>query len=312
MPETLYDKISAISPENTVKNAPMSAYTTFRIGGNADVLLSPRSEEEILCAVSAAKSFGAPYMLIGQGSNLLVSDSGIEGLVIRLEKPFSAICMKGSRICAEAGATMTALARFSYSQGLAGLEFAHGIPGSVGGGVFMNAGAYGGEIAQTLKSARCLSADGNVIEYAAEEMRFSYRRSRVMDEGGTVLSAEFELQSGNSDEIKARMDELSSKRREKQPLTMPSAGSAFKRPEGHFAGGLIEAAGLKGFSIGGAAVSDMHAGFLVNKGGATCADMLRLISHVRKAVYDMSGVLLEPEVRIIGRDIQGALYTLNI
>ncbi|MDD2647627.1 MAG: UDP-N-acetylmuramate dehydrogenase [Eubacteriales bacterium] len=307
MPETLYQKIAQIAPDRTIKNAPMSACTTFRIGGSADVLFSPKSESEIISAIETAKSLGAPYIVIGQGSNLLVSGEGIEGLVVRLEKPFSSVEMHDGCICAQAGATMISLARFALEQGLAGLEFAHGIPGSVGGGVYMNAGAYGGEISQVLKSARCLMPDGRIIELSLEDMRLSYRKSRLMDEGGTVLSAKFALSSGDKDEIKEKMDDFARRRREKQPLQMPSAGSTFKRPEGYFAGGLIEKAGLKGYSVGGAAVSDMHAGFLVNKSGASCADMLLLISHVRKAVHDISGVWLEPEVRIIGRGLEGGI-----
>ncbi len=282
-------------------NEPMSRHTTFRVGGPADVMVQPSSEDEVIAAINAAKEMNVPYYVMGNGSNLLVKDGGIEGVVIVLGERMSVIRREGCRVYAQAGAMLSKLSRDALNAGLRGMVFASGIPGTVGGAVAMNAGAYGGEMAQVLVRARVL-LNGEVKWMSRDELEMGYRTTLVLREGGIVLEAEFELSQGDKEALTAETVELSRKRREKQPLSYPSAGSTFKRPAGYFAGKLIEDAGLKGESVGGAQVSTLHAGFVVNTGNAAAKDILDLIEKVQKKIYELNGVMLEPEVRIIGRD----------
>ena len=297
-------RLQEIAPAGRILlNEPMKNHTTFRIGGPADALFFPSSEEELIAARKAAREAGVPCTIIGNGSNLLVRDGGIRGLTITLGEEFGAITAEENILTAQAGAMLSRLSREAQVRGLSGLAFAAGIPGSVGGGVAMNAGAYGGEIKDTLLCARVLGAEDEPVWLDADDLELGYRSSRVLREGLTVLQARFRLTPGNPDDILAEMNEYNRRRREKQPLSLPSAGSAFKRPEGHFAGALIQEAGLKGLSVGGAQVSALHAGFIVNTGGAACRDVLDLIALVQRRVMEQSGVLLEPEVRVIGSDV---------
>ncbi len=282
------------------QNVPMSQQTTLRVGGCADYFVSVRSVGDISACLKAARETDTPVLVLGHGSNLLVRDGGIEGLVLHMGEDFADIVVQGCEIRAQAGAMLSALARTALEQGLTGLEFAGGIPGSLGGAVFMNAGAYGGEMKQVVRQATVLE-NGALRVLSGDEMAFSYRHSRVMETGGLVLEAVLSLRLGDQEAIRSTMNDLNARRRDKQPLQYPSAGSFFKRPEGHFAGALIEQAGLKGFSVGDAAVSEKHAGFIVNKGHATASDILALVGQVRERVLTMSGVSLEPEVRIVGR-----------
>ena len=282
-------------------NEPMSRHTTFRVGGPADVMFLPESGEQVAAALSAARAAGAAAYVVGNGSNLLVRDGGIRGLVIALGEGMSAVSRDGNVVTAQAGASLASVAAFAQAEGLAGLEFASGIPGTLGGGCAMNAGAYGGQLSDCLADAEVLLG-GERRTLTTAEMEMGYRTTRPLREGGVVLSARFALTPDDPEAIAARMRELNARRRDKQPLNYPSAGSTFKRPEGHFAGALIEGAGLKGRRVGGAQVSEKHAGFIVNVGGATAADILGLIRVVQDAVRDQYGVALETEVRIIGED----------
>ena len=282
------------------ENAPLSRYTTMRVGGPADVMLSPSTENEIAAALHIIRRQGLPFLIIGNGSNLLFSDEGFRGVILRLGKNFSRITCQDGLVYAQSGALLSAVAKAAADHSLRGLEFASGIPGSVGGGVYMNAGAYGGEIAQVLESAQVLM-DGEVQTWLCDHFDFSYRHSALMAEGGVVLSARFRLSAGDPAEIQALMNDLNSRRKQKQPLQYPSCGSFFKRPAGHYAGALIEAAGLKGYAVGDAQVSEMHAGFIVNRGHATAQQIYSLMRHVQRTVLADSGVALEPEVRLIGR-----------
>lgn len=291
--------MSFAGPERVKLDQPMDRYTTFRIGGPADVMFFPETPQEILVAQALATESGVPVTVIGCGSNLLVSDAGIRGLVIALGKPFSRIEVRENAIFAQAGARLSAVANAALAHGLTGLEFASGIPGSVGGGAYMNAGAYGGQLSDVLTEVELLR-DGMAVRVPASEMDFGYRHSAAMESGALITGATFALQPGDAEEIRARMDDLNGRRRDKQPLEYPSAGSTFKRPEGYFAGALIEQAGLKGCRIGGAMVSEKHAGFIVNAGNATAQDVFELIMRVQHTVLDRSGVWLEPEVRLIG------------
>ena len=297
----LLNTLRKIAPERVLENAPMSRYTTFRVGGPADVLFLPASVEELRTALAAAKAEGVPVCLIGNGSNLIVRDGGIRGLVIALGEPFSEVRVEGAQVWAQAGARLSAVAAAAQRAGLAGLEFASGIPGTLGGGCAMNAGAYGGELKDVLVWADVL-LDGELRRLSRDEMEMGYRSTMTLRRGATVLSACFELRQDDPEAIQERMRDLANRRREKQPLNLPSAGSTFKRPEGHFAGALIEQCGLKGCRIGGAQVSEKHAGFIVNVGDATAADILQLIAHVQAVVQAQTGVLLETEVRVLGEN----------
>lgn len=289
------------SPVIVQQHMPLDKYTTLRVGGPADYFAEPSSEEELSALLNAAKEAGIPVLLMGNGSNLLVRDGGFRGLVIRLGKAFSRIEPWEHGLKAQAGALLSVLACEAANASLTGLEFAQGIPGTVGGGVYMNAGAYGGELGQRIESVTVLDRD-EVKRIPGSEMKFGYRHSRAMDEKWMVLGARFRLEKGDKEQIDAAMRDFAARRKEKQPLNYPSAGSFFKRPEGHFAGALIEKAGLKGKQVGGAQVSEKHAGFFINAGGATASDFLALMRLVQDTVQRESGVLLEPEVRIVGDD----------
>ena len=280
-------------------NEPMSRHTSFRIGGEAEIFVQPKTACELSQALRCASQLGIRPAILGAGTNVLAPDAGMAGMVICLKD-----CMDGMErlpdncIRVMAGVTMTRAAVFAANQGLAGMEFAHGIPGTVGGGVYMNAGAYGGEICQICESVTVMGANGDVRELSGAGMGFSYRHSVLEESGGIVLSAVFRLTPDSPENIKARMKELMGKRSASQPLDLPSAGSAFKRPVGGYAAALIDQTGLKGFQVGGAAVSEKHAGFVVNLGGATAADVRSLLTEVSNRVYDRTGIRLEPEVRI--------------
>lgn len=288
-------------PVNILTNENMNKHTTFKVGGAADVFVTPQSIEEAVNIIRLLLSKNEPYVVIGNGSNILVSDSGYRGCIVCMDKGTDAITVNGKSIRAEAGAMLSKAAYAAYENGLTGLEFASGIPGTVGGAMVMNAGAYGQEMKDVTVSVTLFDASsGEVLTVPACDMEFGYRTSIVKKHPYTVLAAEFELKAGNREEIKARMDELALARRQKQPLEYPSAGSTFKRPEGYFAGKLIEDAGLKGYTVGGAAVSEKHCGFVVNTGNATAAEVLQLMSDVRDRVNERFGVVLEPEVVMIG------------
>ena len=281
------------------RNVPMRDYTSFRIGGAADAVLFAQSEEQLVRAVRLCKEAGERYLVAGNGSNLLVSDRGVRDLVIMIRDAFSQVSFSDETMTVGAGVRLTAAAQAAAGQSLSGLEFAYGIPGLVGGALAMNAGAYGGEMAQIVQSVRILEPDGEIHEFSNELMEFGYRKSTLKN-GRIALSATLLLHRGEEEAIRARMAQYKSARQEKQPLSFPSAGSVFKRPEGHFAGALIENAGLKGVSVGGAQVSEKHAGFIVNTGTATCQDVLELIKLIQKRVLEQSGVQLETELRPVG------------
>ena len=286
---------------DAIRNAEMRQYTTLRLGGPADWLVFPRSGEEITEIFAEAREAGLPVTVIGHGSNLLVLDGGIRGVVIRVEKNMRAIRTEGTRIVAQAGAMLGAVAMAAAEAGLTGLEFASGIPGTVGGGVTMNAGAYGGEMAQVVTRVNGVYPNGTRVSLAAGELRFGDRMSAVQGTDLVVTEVTFELQEGDPAEIRAKMSDLNAKRAEKQPLDVPSAGSTFKRPEGYYASALIDQCGLKGYSIGDAMVSMKHAGFLVNTGSSS-ADFKALMDKVQSIVEERAGVHLEPEIRVIGEE----------
>ena len=300
--KTIRERFTALAGEgNVFADEPMAAHTTFRVGGPADYYVRPSDREALVRTVSFCREEGLDYFIIGNGSNLLVSDNGFRGVIIEIGKPMSQIRIdEPAVLTAEAGVMLAALSHRAAELGLKGLEFASGIPGTLGGAVFMNAGAYGGEMAQVVKAADVLTPEGTIKRYEARDLQFGYRRSAVRDQGLIVLSAEIELQEGNKDEIFELMEDLGQRRRDKQPLDVPSAGSTFKRPEGNFAGKLIMEAGLGGFAIGGAEVSKKHCGFIVNTNNASAKDIRDLIDHVTGTVYAKSGVALEPEVRFLG------------
>lgn len=293
------ETLRALYPDRFLENEPMSRHTTFRVGGPADMMFFPANAEELLHVLKLADAAGAEAHVVGNGSNLLVRDGGIRGLTIVLGEHFAEVRVEGTKVYAQAGVLLSKLAFVAQEAGLAGLEFASGIPGTLGGGCAMNAGAYGGQMSDVLVSAEVL-LNGEVKTLSLEEMQMGYRTTRPLREGGIVLSATFGLREDDKDEIQARMRELNARRRDKQPLNMPSAGSTFKRPEGHFAGALIENCGLKGCTIGGAQVSEKHAGFVVNTGSATAQDILDLIAHIQRVVKQETGVDLEPEVKMMG------------
>lgn len=299
--QELLNRLRAMGRERVLENEMMSRRTTFRVGGPAEIVFLPKSAQELCTAIAAAKECGAEYRVLGNGSNLLVKDGGLKGLTIILGEHFSEIRVEGTRLHAQAGAMLSRAAAAACEAGLSGLEFAGGIPGTLGGGCAMNAGAYGGQLSDVLESAEVL-LDGEVRCMSRDELEMGYRTTLPLKRGGVVLSAVFALHEDEIGSIQARMKELNARRREKQPLNLPSAGSTFKRPEGHFAGALIEQCGLKGFSVGGAQVSEKHAGFVVNTGGATARDILALMAHVQETVLRETGVRLEPEVRILGDD----------
>ena len=279
---------------------PMKNHTTFRIGGLADALALPKTPEEVAEVVRFCHEHAQPYYVLGNGSNLLVSDEGYRGLVLQLYRNFNDIQVNGETITVQSGAMLAAVARTAYQTGLTGLEFASGIPGTIGGAVVMNAGAYGGEMKNVLKEVTVLTKEGEVLVIPAKALELGYRTSVIPKNGWIVLGAVLQLKKGDQEQILARMEELKEQRITKQPLDLPSAGSTFKRPEGYFAGKLIMDAGLRGFTVGGAQVSEKHCGFVVNRGNATAADVWELICEVKRRVKEMTGVELEPEVKLLG------------
>ena len=287
-----------LEADQILRNEPMSRHTTFKVGGPADLFVSPSTVDEISACVAAAQEAGVPWRVLGAGSNVLVPDEGVRGLVIHLGKNYSSITLNGTCIYAQAGATNEEVAMKALDKGLSGYEFASGIPGSIGGAAIMNAGAYDGEIKDVCKSIICLTPEGEVLEIGVDDADLGYRHSLMMDKGYVVLEAVLGLEPGDTAKIAARIEELTRRRAEKQPLEMGSAGSTFKRPEGYYAGQLIEEAGMRGHRVGDAMVSEKHCGFVVNAGNATAADVLAVIHDVQEAVLANSGVQLEPEVRI--------------
>ena len=289
-----------VGEDNLLVDEPMSEHTTFEIGGPADFYVIPEDFDEVRDVITACKDVGADYFVLGCGSDLLVSDEGYRGVIVAVADGLMGVSVEGDQMCCQAGVGLREASEMACELGLSGLEFACGIPGSVGGACFMNAGAYGGCMADVLKEVRVLLPDGSLDDVAVEDLALGYRQSRIADEGWVVLSATFDLDRGDPEKIRATMDDLTHQREEKQPLELPSAGSTFKRPEGYFAGKLITDAGLKGYQSGGAAVSKKHAGFVVNVGGATAADVHAVIEHVQDEVERTSSVRLEPEVRFLG------------
>lgn len=298
--KSLYDILLTVSdPEQLAWNEPMSRHTTFRVGGPADLMYFPASSSQLVKALNAAEERQIPVLVMGNGSNMIVRDGGIRGLVIVLGERFSQISIEGEILSAQAGASMARVAAAAQAASLSGLEFISGIPGTLGGGCAMNAGAYGGQLSDVLVDAE-VYRNGEIRTLSREELQMGYRTTLPLREGGIVLSARFRLTPDDGEAIMARMKDLNARRRDKQPLNFPSAGSTFKRPEGYFAGALIEQAGLKGRTVGSAQVSEKHAGFIVNIGGATAKDITDLIALVQEEVRRASGVQLETEVRIIG------------
>ena len=286
--------------ENVRTDEPMKQHTTFRIGGAADYFVSPQTTDQIKNIIDLCKSEEMPWYVIGNGSNLLVSDQGYRGVIIQLYKEMSQVEVEGNVIRAQAGASLARIAGAALEAGLTGFEFAAGIPGTLGGACVMNAGAYGGEMKDILQKVTVLTPDGTVQTLSVEELELSYRHSIIPEKGYLVISAVLKLQPGNADEIQSIMDDLKEKRVSKQPLEYPSAGSTFKRPEGYFAGKLIQDAGLRGFRVGGAQVSEKHCGFIINRDQATSTDICQLMQQVSEIVYEKFGVRLEPEVKKIG------------
>ena len=298
---TLEQKLAAVvGADDLLTGEPMAAHTTFRVGGPADYYAVPADGEETAALIALCRREELPYYVIGCGSNLLVSDAGFRGLIIEIGRRMSSVSLDGTSLRAGAGVRLSVLAAEAASAGLGGLEFASGIPGTLGGAVFMNAGAYGGEMKDVIREAVILTEDGRIRTLSRGELDFGYRQSAVGRLNGIVLEAVLDLTPAPEEAIRCEMARLGSLRKEKQPLEYPSAGSTFKRPEGFYAGKLIMDAGLGGFAVGGAAVSEKHCGFIINRGGATAADIHTLIELVRGRVLEDSGVTLEPEVRLLG------------
>ncbi len=294
-----FDEITGFPDMEILREEPMEKHTTFRIGGPVRRLVRPASAGQCAALLAVAEKEGWPVLVLGNGSNLLAADEGLDLLAVSTGRLEGLERTGEKTVRAGAGVSLARLASFAQREGLSGLEFAHGIPGSLGGGVYMNAGAYGGEMRQALSAVTAWFPGEGIRRLAVEELELGYRRSIFSGGRGVVLEAELLLEPGDRKAIRSRMEELGCRRREKQPLEYPSAGSTFKRPEGHFAGTLIEQCGLKGRRVGGAQVSEKHAGFVINTGGATCADVLALIRCIQETVYDQTGVRLEPEVKTV-------------
>lgn len=288
--------------ENVFIDEEMKNHVHFRVGGPADILLIPESKEEVIRTIKICRENNIPFYVVGNGSNLLVKDGGIKGVVIKLNK-LKNIKTYDNFVEAECGAMLKDVSNAAVKESLTGLEFSCGIPGTIGGAVFMNAGAYNGEISQVIESAEIIDNENNIRTLTKDELELGYRTSAIMKKNYIVLSAKFKLEKGSLDSIKDVVEDLTKKREAKQPLEYPSAGSTFKRPEGYFAGKLIQDAGLKGYKIGGAAVSEKHSGFVINKSNATATDILNLIKHIQNEVKTQFGVDLHTEVRIIGEDL---------
>ena len=299
---------AGVDPRRLGENAPMREFTSFRIGGSADLLLRTAQGGEMALALTAAREAGVPVTVIGNGTNLLVRDGGIRGLVIRFSGEGDGVTLleeeETAALCrVSAGHSLSALARQAGLWGLRGLAPLSGIPGTVGGGVIMNAGAYGGELSQVVTAVSALRReDGAPVSYAGDALGFGYRESAMARDGALVTEVTLRLPRGDPEEIRREMEDVAARRREKQPLEFPSAGSAFRRPPGHFAAKLIDEAGLRGYAVGGAAVSEKHAGFIINRGGATAKDVLTLMETVQSLVYQRAGVRLQPEIRVLGED----------
>ena len=299
--DLLYDRLRGELPGLEVLiDEPMSRHTTFRVGGPAKLMALPKTEEETVAAVRLARELEVRPVFVGNGSNLLVDDAGLDAFVVKMTPGLSWWRTEGTVLTAGSGILLGSLANEAARHGLTGLEFAHGIPGSLGGAVTMNAGAYDGEMRQVVISVRVLDHRGEIAEIPAEQCEFSYRHSAFSGGERLILSAALQLAEGDQTAIRGRMEELMARRKAKQPLEYPSAGSTFKRPEGHFAAALIDRCGLKGLTVGGAQVSEKHAGFIINTGGATCRDILNLMKQVRERVFRETGVELEPEVKYLG------------
>lgn len=278
----------------------LSKHIFFKIGGEADYFVEPESIEELRAVLDICDKADIDKYIIGNGTNILVSDKGLRGIVIKIGDKFSDVCIDGNRVEVGAGALLSSISKMTAKRGLKGLDFACGIPGYVGGAVAMNAGAYNGEIKDTLLRVKCMDKNGNICSFTNEEMNFGYRTSKIFEDDLIVLSAKFELETGDTEEILERISYLNAKRTKSQPLEYPSAGSTFKRPVGGYASKLIQDSGLKGYSVGGAMVSTKHSGFIVNFNNATCDDVLKLMKDVEDKVYSEFGIMLEPEVKIIG------------
>ena len=284
-----------------IKDVEMKDYTSFKAGGKANKMVICEREDEVIETLREIREKNEKYIMLGNGSNTLVKDSGFSGTVIKLGDSFSKIIRTGNNLVCGGNTLMSVVAKYALREGLTGFEFASGIPGSIGGAFFMNAGAYGGEIKDIAKSAKIVSHDTlELKEVGLSDMGLSYRHSAFQENGDIILSVEISLEEGNKSEIESTMKDLAKKRNSKQPVQFPSAGSFFKRPEGHFAGKLIQDSGMKGVSVGGAQVSELHSGFIINKGNATATDIIQLMELVQKKAYEKFGVSLEPEVRIIG------------
>ena len=297
----IYDKVvDIVGEENVHTDEPMSRHTTFRIGGNADYFVKPGNADEVAAVIVVCREYNIPYFILGNGSNLLVSDDGYRGMIINIMDNMDSVTVDGRIITAQAGAMLVRVSVMARDNALTGLEFASGIPGTIGGAVYMNAGAYGGEMKNVVKTVRAIDEYGRIYELDSEKMDFSYRHSIVEERKLIVLEVTLELEHGSREAIDDRMKELAEARRSKQPLEYPSAGSTFKRPEGYFAGKLIMDAGLRGYSVGGAQVAEKHCGFVINKGGATASDVVELIRDVQHDVDDKFGVTLEPEGKMLG------------
>ena len=302
MKQEFYEKLSKIvRKEQILEEEPMKKHTTFRIGGPAEYLILPQTTEEIADVVKLCRQEERPWYIVGNGSNLLVADEGVRGVVIQLLRNFNQIQVEGCQIRMQAGAQNAAVAKRALDASLTGFEFAAGIPGTIGGAVVMNAGAYGGEMKDILKEVTVLDQNGMIRTIPTEELELGYRTSIIARKGYVVLEAVIVLKTGDPKEIKAAIDDLKEKRVTKQPLEYPSAGSTFKRPEGYFAGKLIMDAGLRGFSVGGAQISEKHCGFVINKGNATAKDVTELMDETKKIVMEKFGVALEPEVKRLGQ-----------
>ena len=283
------------------ENVPMAQYTSFRAGGKVSMMVIPADAEQLSAVLGVLSGSGVQYMVLGNGTNILVKDSGYDGVIVKIGSGFDYVRQEGCRLVCGSGTRMSVAAKAALEGGLSGFEFASGIPGFTGGAVFMNAGAYGGEMKDILRRAKIVSKDGSREFYmTADELEMGYRHTKLHDTGDIVTEVEFVLEEGNRTQIKAKMSELMEKRNSRQPVNFPSAGSFFKRPEGYFAGKLIQDAGLKGLSVGGAQVSELHSGFIINRGGATATDILQLMEMIQARVFDEFGVRLETEVRIIG------------
>lgn len=289
-----------LGKDRVLVDEPMKRHTTFRIGGPADFFLLPSTVDEVRGILEICREEELPYFILGNGSNLLVSDKGYRGVIIQLYRNFSNISVEGNEICASSGALLSQIAAAARNASLTGFEFAGGIPGTLGGAVFMNAGAYGGELKDVLKEAVVMTEQGEILTLPVEKLDMGYRTSRIKKAGYLVLEARLVLEQGDMDKIRDITKDLTEKRVSKQPLEYPSAGSTFKRPEGYFAGKLIMDAGLRGYQVGDAQVSEKHCGFVINKGNATAADVLTLIENVREKVQEQFGVTLEPEVKFLG------------